>query len=671
MKQIKKITTTALCMLLACSLSVTAFAASSPSEKEEVIYVMADASGKVTDIEAVNIFKGGNITDYGDYEAVKILNTNDSITQKGEKITFSSSADKVYYQGTMKTTDIPWNISIKYYLDKKEYSADELAGKSGALEIRFVVSENNNFKGNFYDDYALQASFTLDTALCKNIVASGATVANVGSDKQLTYTILPGKGIDTSICADVTDFEMDAASINAVRLNMDLEVDDSELMDKVDEISSSAYDLNEGADELNDGTKTLYDATKTLSSKVSELNDGVGTLSNGSNDLYLGLVNITSKSDQLTLAAYTAYEGVCSAASAALNAQLKENNIASVTLTPSNYSDVLLELLAMMDADVVYNQAYESALSKVTEQVEAKADDLYQGYIKSQENSIYLSYVSSLADELYTKAATQSVYEQLIKNSYTEEEATAYLQTKEGQSAIAKATESLTDEQKSAILSSAVSQLFDEQKAQILEGALQSLSDEQKTQIKDSYIQQMMGSDDVTSQINSAVTEVSEAAFAVSELKGQLDNYGAFYQGLLDYTDAVADASTGAGSLNQNTDTLYSSTGTLNSSVGELSDAAKKLYDGTGSLKDGTSEFSEKTSDIDTQVSEQIDSMISSVTGSDDETVSFVSEKNTNVSSVQFVIKTAAIEKPEINVTETKEEESFTFWQKLLRLFGL
>ena len=63
--------------------------------------------------------------------------------------------------------------------------------------------------------------------------------------------------------------------------------------------------------------------------------------------------------------------------------------------------------------------------------------------------------------------------------------------------------------------------------------------------------------------------------------------------------------------------------------------------------------------------------MTSSITGGDAETVSFVSDKNTNVDSVQFIIKTAAIEKTETAATAETAEESLTFWQKLLRLFGL
>ena len=74
---------------------------------------------------------------------------------------------------------------------------------------------------------------------------------------------------------------------------------------------------------------------------------------------------------------------------------------------------------------------------------------------------------------------------------------------------------------------------------------------------------------------------------------------------------------------------------------------------------------------MDTQVSDEINSMTASVTGGDGETVSYVSEKNTNVESVQFVIKTAAIEKAETASNDAEPDAPLTFWQKLLQLFGL
>ena len=77
-------------------------------------------------------------------------------------------------------------------------------------------------------------------------------------------------------------------------------------------------------------------------------------------------------------------------------------------------------------------------------------------------------------------------------------------------------------------------------------------------------------------------------------------------------------------------------------------DGVVSLCDGIDTMSDGTSEFYNQTSDLDVQVQNQIDEMIASISGEQTEVVSFVSDKNTNVDSVQFVIKTAAIEKADV-----------------------
>ena len=199
MKRLKKFLPVLLALIIPISTVGALAVGSEPTEKEEVIYINLNANGEVKDIYAVNIFGGGEITDYGDYSSAEMLNTTDKINMSGDKVTFSSSADRVYYKGKLNNTEIPWNISLRFFIDGKEYTAREVAGKSGKLEIRFKVSKNENCKGNFYDKYALQASFTLDTEKCRNIVAPDATVANVGAKKQLSYLVLPGKGINARL----------------------------------------------------------------------------------------------------------------------------------------------------------------------------------------------------------------------------------------------------------------------------------------------------------------------------------------------------------------------------------------------------------------------------------------------------------------------------------------
>ncbi len=87
-------------------------------------------------------------------------------------------------------------------------------------------------------------------------------------------------------------------------------------------------------------------------------------------------------------------------------------------------------------------------------------------------------------------------------------------------------------------------------------------------------------------------------------------------------------------------------------------------------MQDGTKEFYDKTYDMDTQIRDQIDDTLAEISGSDAPVVSFVSDKNENVDSVQFVIKTDAIEKQEAEAVVVEEKPKTGLWQKLMALFG-
>lgn len=675
MKHTKRIIAALLAALLIIGiLPLSAFAATENTPKEEVVYINLNADGSVKEIVVVNIFdldKDGQIIDYGKYESLRNMTTTDKIGYSGETVTIDAKAGKLYYEGKLDSNVMPWNIAIRYYMDGKEYKASDIAGKSGDLKITINITGNENCIGNFFEGYALQASVTLDTDKCSNIKADGATVANVGSNKQLTYTILPNKGADIEITAKATDFEMSAIAINGIKLNLAIDIDDAEIQSKIDEIIGAVNDLDEGAGELKDGAEELYDGTTLLKDKVGELYTGVGALNGGAADLYNGLTAITSKNKELLDGAYEAFKGLCSASETILNAELTKNGLQTVTMTPETYAAVLTELLKTMDADAVYNMAYNKALAEVTAQVEIQADALYAGYVEQNADAIYLAYVQSQADTLYAQVAAQAVLEQLVASGYNEQQAMTYLQTPEGQALVAQTVATMNDDQKQQIINTAVANLTPEQKTQIKSGAVASLTDKEKEQIRNGYIEQTMKSKEVTDQITAAVAAANIAAASVTELKGQLDNYSLFYEGLKSYTSAVSDAASGANTLKINMDTLYTNVGTLKTSVGDLNDGVKALFEGTTELKNGTGEFVKETDGIETEVSGKIDSMITEATGSDVEVTSFVSEKNTNVDSVQFVIQTEAIEIAEVVNTEPVVEEKLNFWQKLLRLFGL
>lgn len=258
---IRKYAARAVSSVLALILTFTALpsaagAESADTSKEEVVYVSLNFDGTVKEINVVNIFSlaaDGEIVDYGDYKSVRNMTTTDKIDYSDGKISVNAKTGKLYYEGKLDSDLVPWSIVISYYLDGERLTADELAGKSGKLKICVKVAKNTKCGGDFFENYALQGVISLDADLCKNIVAEGATVANVGKSKQLTYTVLPGGGLDAVITADVTDFETEGFSFNGIPLNLSINIDDEELLSRVSELLSAIGLIDDGAEQLKEG----------------------------------------------------------------------------------------------------------------------------------------------------------------------------------------------------------------------------------------------------------------------------------------------------------------------------------------------------------------------------------------------------------------------------------
>ncbi len=65
------------------------------------------------------------------------------------KVTIDADAGKLYYEGTLDSKVMPWKFDIHYYIDGKEYSPEEIGGKSGALKITMTVRKNDECSGSF------------------------------------------------------------------------------------------------------------------------------------------------------------------------------------------------------------------------------------------------------------------------------------------------------------------------------------------------------------------------------------------------------------------------------------------------------------------------------------------------------------------------------------------
>ncbi len=154
--------------------------------------------------------------------------------------------------------------------------------------------------------------------------------------------------------------------------------------------------------------------------------------------------------------------------------------------------------------------------------------------------------------------------------------------------------------------------------------------------------------------------EQMDVADSIAQLQDGINklssNYGAFHSGLVEYSGGVGQ--------------LSDSYAKLHTGIEELSNGTGELENGVSKLHDGTEELYESTSDLPDQMKQEVNEMIDDYDKSDFEAVSFVSPKNEQVNSVQFVIKTESIKKEEKQETQKPKEKEKGFWARLKDLFS-
>ena len=640
MKKRKRVTLVLLTAALILIAGISAFAvADEPStEKEEVVYANTDANGDVRGVYVVNIFAGGDIVDYGDYAEVKVLNTTDEISRSGDKITVSTDAESLYYEGTMESRDLPWDIDIRYTLNGERITPEELAGKSGELEISLGFHQNIACDSSFFDRYALQTTMTLDTEKCENIVANGATIANVGQNKQLSYILLPGNEKEYTVTADVTDFEMESISINGIRMDLSVDIDNEELMAQVRQIEDAAVALDDGAAAVNGGAEQLAEGTKELNESVSLIAGGGATLAAGIQAFTAGLEEaekglallnsesekLTSGSKEVKTALNTIDEELSALsvsaeeveklvnASSQINQSLKELSDSLSALEKGTGSAALAQsginldavkganssAMATVDSDIAALRSILSDLSGLESAIRgAGYGDTYDSYV-SEINGL-IADLNSVKGTLGTDNAALGGTEQYLSALH----------------------------QKTAALSSGASDLskqYEEFNKEIVK-----LASTLTTMIGD------MG------ELSEAISLLSTRYDALDTgIQTYTEGVAALVAGFDQSAEAVTLLTTGSRELALYLSALCGGTDTLN-------EGALALAGGSEELNAGTAAFRAATTGMDGKVQTEIDNMISALTGGNGKTKSFVSDKNTNVTAVQFVISTDAVKTAE------------------------
>ena len=600
--------------------------------KDETVYVLAGADGSVQKVIVSdwikNALKEDSIADKSALSDIENVKGNETYTLDGSNMTvWDAEGNDIYYQGSIEK-ELPVAMTVSYKFDGKSISADELAGKSGKVTIRFDYEnrqyETVNIDGKnekIYVPFGMLTGMLLDSDTFRNVEVSNGKLLNDGDRTAVIGIAFPGLqenlGIDkdkveipdyVEITADVTDFEL-GMTVTIATNEIFNELDAAKI-DSADGLTSSLNELTDGMQQLMDGSSALYDGLCTLLDKSGELVTGIETLANGAKSLKDGAASLDEGAAQLQKGAADLSSGLNTLASnnASLNggakqvfdtllstatAQINAAGISVPTLTIENYADTLNSVIASLDETAVYNQALAQVTAAVEENrplIEQKVTAAVREQVEAQVTAAVHEQVSTGV----TAAVREQVSEQVIqtaagmsKSDY-EAAVSAGMVSQETQNDVSSAIEAQmqTDDVKALIETNTMAKMeSDEIKAAVkantdaqmqTEAVQKTISDNVELQVKQA-ISENMASDEVQAKLTAA----SEGAKSIIALKTSLDSYNAFYLGLLTYTGGVASAADGAA-------TLASGAADLKNGTAQLKDGAAALYDGILQLKNGT-----------------------------------------------------------------------------------
>lgn len=280
------------------------------ADKDESVYLISDANGNVNKTIVVDHLKNKDkkdtLEDASNLSDIENVKGKEKFTQSGDKLTWQAGGKDIYYQGTA-TEEPPVTQKVTYYLDGKEISPEDLAGKSGKVKIRFDYTNTTSYTETVNGEkQTVSVPFAAVTGLVlgdgfENIeVTNGKAEVSDSSSVVLGYA-LPGlkdslgikdKDLDGDVnipeymemTADVENFSMPAAMtfvVNASDYVSTDGIDTSDIDDMINDLKDASTQLQDGSKTLAEGTDTLSDGLSTLQSKLGTFASGVGTLKSG------------------------------------------------------------------------------------------------------------------------------------------------------------------------------------------------------------------------------------------------------------------------------------------------------------------------------------------------------------------------------------------------------
>lgn len=545
--------------------------------KEETVYVIADSTGAAKNIivsdHLINNDNKETIEDISTLSDITNVKGDETFTQEGKRVVWQADGNDIYYQGT-GDEETPVSQEITYYLDGKEITPEELAGKSGKVTIRFDYT-NHEKVGDVYVPFVAISGLVLNDDFANVEVTNGKVIADGNREMVIGYTL---PGLKESLNVSEDDFDEDVTipgyfEVTADVENFSLDMTMTVVMNATNFISAEG---GEDASSLEEQLDTLADATSQLEEGSAKLADGVDTLKSKLGEFQSGMNTLADGVSSLQSGAGTLADG---AATLNTSAQAISNGIATLDntlrtpLTDEEKAAYSAQAAALVDAsfapgtdtyNMIYNaakQSFTDAMSgstgAVTSSLAADASGnptaLYQALFAVVSEQAFVQNAPAMGLDITTLSVPE--YQNYLNSFRTSNQAAIHEQVMASIGAIA-----------SGVTSGIAAQGADTTAASVV-GACQSAS-------------QQAAATALVTGIETTKTSIADSIEAT-----QSNGYS--------LVTGAAALSAGTQSLADKVPELVNGVNVLNEGAGKLKDGTSAIVDGVGTLGEGAHELAD------------------------------------------------------------------------------
>ena len=266
---------------------------------DEAYYATLDYYGNLTEGSVVKSYtlNGASVlTDRGVYDQVVNL-TDGTVPVVREGVTefrFDQAPAHFYFEGkTAKPfQSLPWTLSISYTLNGVAVRAEDLAGKTGVVEITVDAVPNEEASEYARYNYTLEAMAMFNQDDILSLEAPGAQVQLIGNLRAVLFIALPGEEQHFVIRVGAEDFSFGGMTFLMVPATLSQ-------LEEIAKLSQRKDELEEDYDALSGSLDTLLDTFMDLSGSLRDTADGLDELNQARNTISAGKDQIYQDGDRV------------------------------------------------------------------------------------------------------------------------------------------------------------------------------------------------------------------------------------------------------------------------------------------------------------------------------------------------------------------------------------